>query len=186
MYLVRPNAVIRSWRDDDAPALARHANNRKIWANVRDRFPSPYTIEDAESWVRHCGRAVPATDFAIEVDGEAAGGIGVVLHDDVERVSAELGFWLGEAFWGRGVMTDAVSAFVPWAFQQFDLARIYANVFVFNVGSARVLEKAGFLREGLLRRAVIKQGEVIDEWLYAQVRDDLIDRSQREAGGDSR
>jgi ribosomal-protein-alanine N-acetyltransferase len=186
MYLVRPNAVIRRWRADDAPALARHANNRKIWVNVRDRFPSPYTIEDAESWVRHCDRAMPATDFAIEVDGEAAGGIGVVLHDDVERVSAELGFWLGEAFWGRGVMTDAVSAFVPWAFQQFELTRIYANVFAFNVGSARVLEKAGFLREALLRRAVIKQGVVIDEWLYAQVRDDLIDRNQGEAGADSR
>ena len=87
----------------------------------RDRFPSPYTTEDAESWVRHCARAMPATDFAIEVDGEAAGGIGVVLHDDVERVSAELGFWLGETFWGRGVMTDAVSPFVPWAFRAIRL-----------------------------------------------------------------
>jgi ribosomal-protein-alanine N-acetyltransferase len=186
MYLERPNAVIRSWRAEDAPALALHANNRKIWANVRDRFPSPYTTEDAESWVRHCTRAVPATDFAIEVDGEAGGGIGLVLHDDVERVSAELGFWLGEAFWGRGVMTDAVIAFVPWAFQQFDLTRIYANVFEFNVGSARVLEKAGFVREARLRRAVIKQDEVLDEWLYAQVRDDLINRSQGEGGTDSR
>jgi RimJ/RimL family protein N-acetyltransferase len=171
MYLTRSATIIRPWRPDDAPALARNANNRKIWINVRDRFPSPYTLDDAESWVRHCGRAMPTTDFAIEVDGEAAGGIGVVLHDDVERVSAELGFWLGEDFWGRGVMTDAVSLFVPWAFGQFDLSRIYAHVFFYNGASARVLEKAGFSREGLLRRAVIKEGQIIDEWLYASVRE---------------
>jgi ribosomal-protein-alanine N-acetyltransferase len=171
MHLTRSATTVRTWRADDAPALARNANNRKIWINVRDRFPSPYTIEDAEGWVRHCARAMPSTDFAIEVDGEAAGGIGVVLHDDVERVSAELGFWLGEPFWGRGVMTDAVSLFVPWAFPQFALTRIYAHVFSYNVGSARVLEKAGFLREGLLRRAVIKEGRILDEWLYACVRE---------------
>jgi len=97
MYLVRPTCIIRDWRVEDASSLARHADNRRIWLMVRDRFPSPYTIEDAEHWVHHCVRALPATDFAIEVDGEAAGGIGVVLCDDVERISAELGFWLGEA-----------------------------------------------------------------------------------------
>ncbi len=172
MYLVRPNCILRDWRIEDAPSLARHADNKKIWVNVRDRFPSPYTLEDAEHWVRHCLRALPATDFAIEVGGEVVGGIGVVLHDDVERVSAELGFWLGEAVWGRGVMTDAVTAFVPWAFDRFTLTRIYAHVFEFNGGSARVLEKAGFVREALLRRAVIKDGRVIDQWLFACIRED--------------
>jgi RimJ/RimL family protein N-acetyltransferase len=130
---------------------------------------SPYTIEDAEHWVRHCVRALPATEFAIEVEGEASGGIGVVLCDDVERISAELGFWLGETVWGRGVMTDAVSAFVPWAFDRFNLQRIYAHVFEHNPASARVLEKAGFSREARLRRAVIKEGQILDEWLYARV-----------------
>jgi len=172
MYLVQPTCVIRDWRVEDAPALARHANNRRIWLMVRDRFPSPYTIEDAEHWVRHCVRALPATDFAIEVDGEASGGIGVVLCDDVERISAELGFWLGETVWGRGVMTDAVSAFVPWAFERFKLQRIYAHVFERNPASARVLEKAGFAREARLRRAVIKEGQILDEWLFARVVDD--------------
>jgi ribosomal-protein-alanine N-acetyltransferase len=169
MYLVRPTCIIRDWRVEDASSLSRHANNRRIWLMVRDRFPSPYTIEDAEHWVRHCVRALPATDFAIEVDGEASGGIGVVLCDDVERISAELGFWLGETVWGRGVMTDAVSAFVPWAFERFNLQRVYAHVFERNPASARVLEKAGFSREARLRRAVIKEGEILDEWLYARV-----------------
>ena len=170
MYLTRSTTTIRMWRSDDAPALARNANNQKIWINVRDRFPSPYTIDDAESWVRHCARAMPATDFAIEVDGEAAGGIGVVLHDDVERVSAELGFWLGETFWGRGVMTAAVSLFVPWAFERYSLTRIYAHVFEFNVASMRVLEKAGYTREGILKKSVIKDGQVLDQVLYAVTR----------------
>lgn len=169
MYLVRPTCIIRDWRVDDASSLSRHANNRRIWLMVRDRFPSPYTIEDAEHWVRHCMRALPATDFAIEVDGEASGGIGVVLRDDVERVSAELGFWLGETMWGRGVMTDAVSAFVPWALERFNLQRVYAHVFERNPASARVLEKSGFTREARLRRAVIKEGEILDEWLFARV-----------------
>jgi RimJ/RimL family protein N-acetyltransferase len=172
MYLVRPGCVVRDWRVEDAPELSRQADNRKIWANVRDRFPSPYTIEDAEQWVRHCSRALPATDFAVEVDGGVAGGIGVVLQTDVERVSAEIGFWLGESSWGRGVMTEAVSAFVPWAFERYSLTRIYAHVFEFNVASARVLEKAGFTREARLRKAVIKDGRVIDEYLYARVRED--------------
>jgi RimJ/RimL family protein N-acetyltransferase len=169
MYLVQRSCIVRDWRVDDASALSRHANNRKIWAMVRDRFPSPYTIEDAEHWVRHCMRALPATDFAIEVDGEASGGIGVVVRDDVERISAEIGFWLGESVWGRGVMTDAVSAFVPWAFERFSLQRIYAHVFEFNQASVRVLEKSGFVREGRLRRAVIKDGRVLDEWLLARI-----------------
>lgn len=170
MYLVRTRCTVRDWRVEDAHALSRHANNRKIWANVRDRFPSPYTVEEAEQWVRHCTRALPATDFAIEVEGEVVGGIGLVLQSDVERISAELGFWLGESVWGRGVMTEAVSAFVPWAFERFSLARIYAHVFEFNLASARVLEKAGFEQEARLRKAVIKEGRVIDEYLFARVR----------------
>src|SRR5262245_8853962 len=172
MHLVRPRCTIRDWRADDAVALSRHANNRKIWANVRDRFPSPYTVEDAEQWVRHCSRSLPATDFAIEVDGQVVGGIGVVLQSDVERVSAELGFWLGETMWGRGVMTEAVTAFAPWAFERYSLTRLYAHVFEFNAASARVLEKAGFTREARLRKAVIKDGRVIDQYLYARVRED--------------
>jgi [ribosomal protein S5]-alanine N-acetyltransferase len=172
VHLVSGPVIVRDWQREDAAAIVHHANNRKIWINVRDRFPSPYTLEDADNWVRHCARTLPATDFAIEVAGQAVGGIGVVLHDDVERVSAELGFWLGESLWGRGVMTAAVQTFVPWAFERFALTRIYANVFDFNLASARVLEKAGFAREALQRRAVIKDERVIDQFVYARIRED--------------
>jgi RimJ/RimL family protein N-acetyltransferase len=171
MYLVRQTSIVRDWRLDDAPLLARHADNRRVWANLRDRFPSPYTIEDAEHWVRHAMRALPATDFAIDVDGQAVGGIGLVLRDDVDRVSAELGFWLGEAFWGRGIMTDAVSVFVPWAFGRFHLTRIFAQVFAFNHASARVLEKSGFVLEATLRQSAIKDGRITDQWQYARTKE---------------
>ena len=113
MLLPIDGGLIRPWGADEVHAVARPANNRKVWANLRDRFPSPYTLDDAEAWLRHCARIVPVTDFAIEVDGEAAGGIGVVLRTDVERVDTELGYWLGEQYWGRGVMSEAVAAFVP-------------------------------------------------------------------------
>jgi len=172
MYLPFPGGTIRSWRSDDAGALARHANSRRVWANLRDRFPSPYTLDDADAWVRHCVRTVPATDFAIEVNGEAVGGIGLVLRTDVERVDAEVGYWLGEAYWGRGVMSEALQAFVPWALERFNLARMHAHVFAFNGASARVLEKAGFALEGRLRHSAFKDGTLIDQLLYARVRQD--------------
>ncbi|HEX6211213.1 MAG TPA: GNAT family protein [Methylomirabilota bacterium] len=171
MFLPFGPGVIRDWRLSDAPSLARHANNPRVWANLRDRFPSPYTIADAEAWVRHSERATPATDFAIVVGGEAVGGIGVVLQQDVERTGAETGFWLGESWWGRGIMTAALSAFAPWALDHYRLTRLYAYVFEYNAASARVLEKAGFVREARLRKAAIKQGRVIDQFLYAKVRE---------------
>jgi ribosomal-protein-alanine N-acetyltransferase len=108
MLLEIPGGMLRPWRGDDAASLARHANNRRVWANLRDRFPSPYTLNDADAWLRHCARAVPVTDLAIDVGGEAVGGLGVVLQSDVECVDAEIGYWLGEAYWGRGLMSAAV------------------------------------------------------------------------------
>ena len=162
---------IRNWRREDAPALAHHADNRRIWRNVRDHFPHPYTPADADLWIeRVLGGDKPETQFAIEVDGEAAGGIGVFLQEDVARRSAEIGYWLGEAHWGRGIMTDAVRRFTAHAFEAYDLLRVYALVFEWNVGSCRVLEKAGYTLEGRLRRAVVKDGQVIDQFVYAVVR----------------
>ena len=95
----------------DEPALVRHADNRKIWLNVRDRFPHPYTPADAEAWVARAAAATPETQFAIEVEGEAVGGVGLFLQADVERYSAEIGYWLGEALWGRGLATAVVRGF---------------------------------------------------------------------------
>jgi RimJ/RimL family protein N-acetyltransferase len=171
MQLDLPDGRIRSWRVGDEPALARHADNRKIWLNVRDRFPHPYTLADAEAWIARVTTTTPETQFAIEVAGEAVGGVGLFLQADVERYSAEIGYWLGEAFWGRGLATAAVCRFTDHAFEAFELCRIYANVFEWNPGSCRVLEKAGYLLEGRLRSAAVKDGFVLDGFLYAAVRE---------------
>lgn len=162
--------VIRPFRADDKSALARQANNRKIWANVRDVFPHPYTEEHAEAWLAHATQSTPASHFAIEMDGAFAGGIGLKLQSDVDRISAELGYWLGEEFWGRGVATAAINGLVPWAFDAFQLERIYATPFHWNLASCRVLEKASFNKEGVMRRAALKDGVVADVPMYARLR----------------
>jgi [ribosomal protein S5]-alanine N-acetyltransferase len=164
--------MIREWRHGDEESLARHANNPKIFRNVRDRFPHPYTLEDARWWIEHNGSADPLTSFAIVVDGEAAGGIGFFLQEDILRRSVEIGYWLGEPFWGRGIVTDAVRAMSEHIFANFDVCRIFACVFEWNPGSMRVLEKAGFVFEGRMRKAVTKLGQTIDDFVYALVREE--------------
>jgi ribosomal-protein-alanine N-acetyltransferase len=170
MLLELPGCRVRPWRPGDEPALARHADSRKVWLNVRDVFPHPYTLADAERWVREAAAASPPTQFAIEVEGEAAGGVGLLLQEDVARRSAELGYWLGEAYWGRGIMTEVVRAFTDHAFATFDLCRVYACVFDWNPASVRVLEKAGYAFEGRLRKSVTKDGHTLDQLVYAVVR----------------
>ena len=164
--------ILRPFEDGDIPNVAAHANNRKIWLNLNDRFPYPYSMDDARSWVRMQQAAGPeATHFAIVVEGRAIGGIGFHRLADVQRHSAELGYWLGETFWGRGIASAAARTFADYALELPDLARLEANVFEWNPASARVLENAGFVREGTLRRSAIKDGEIIDRWMYAYVVD---------------
>jgi len=160
---------LRPWRRGDEAALARHANDREVWLNLRDRFPHPYTRADAEAWLRLAAQLPAPTQFAIEVEGEDAGGIGLELQPDVHRRSAEIGYWLGRAHWGRGIMTEAVRAVTDLGFATFDLCRIYALVFAWNPASARVLEKADYELEGRLRSSVTKAGRTIDQWLYARI-----------------
>jgi [ribosomal protein S5]-alanine N-acetyltransferase len=163
--------LLRPWTHSDVPALVRYANNRKIWANVRDRFPHPYTRADAEQWTAYASKKSPVTDFAIEVNGEAVGGIGLVLREDVERCGAEVGYWLGEPLWGKGIATAAVRALTTYAFGEFPyLVRLYAMTYEDNVASQRVLEKAGFVREGVLRKNAFKDGRYRDQPIYALVR----------------
>jgi RimJ/RimL family protein N-acetyltransferase len=169
--LVLTQGVIRSWRPDDVASLVRHANNRRVWRNLRDRFPHPYTVSDAEQWIRQATRATPQTHFAIAIGGEAAGGIGLDLQTDVFRRSAEIGIWLGEAYWGRGIGTEVIRALTDFAFASFDLCRVYAGVFEWNPASMRMLEKAGYSLEGRLRKSVTKDGQTIDQMLYAVVRE---------------
>lgn len=161
--------AVRSWQGSDAESLAIHANNRKVWINLRDRFPHPYTRTDAEEFIRIARAEEPETKYAIEVGGGAVGGIGFTLHPDVERVSAEIGYWLGEPFWGRGIATEAVQAVTAAAVERHGLTRVYAVPFEWSAASFRVLEKAGYVREARMRRSAIKDGRVVDQILYAYV-----------------
>ncbi len=165
------HSLIRSWRESDRESLVGYANNRNVWRNLRDSFPHPYTLADADGWIAYSAAARPETNFALDVGGEAVGGIGLVLKGDVYRRTAEIGYWLGEPFWGRGVVTEAVRALTDYAFSAFDLSRVYAGVYEWNPGSMRVLEKAGYVREARLRKSIFKEGQVIDEIIYAVVRD---------------
>jgi [ribosomal protein S5]-alanine N-acetyltransferase len=162
--------IVRSWSLPDKQALLRFANNLEIWRNLTHRFPHPYTAADADAWLSHLAQKTPATAWAIEVDGLAVGGIGMDPGEGVYAKSARFGYWLGEPYWGRGIMTAAVRGTVNHIFGHFDLVRLEAPVFEWNPASMRVLEKCGFVREGVMRRSVEKDGEIIDAVLYARLR----------------
>ena len=160
---------IRSWRSEDEESLVTYANNRNISINLRDSFPFPYSADDAKGWINLASRQDPETNFAIADSKEAIGGIGLRLGTDVFRRSAELGYWLGEPHWRKGIATAAVQSLTEYAFLNFDLARIEAAVFEWNPASARVLVKAGYVCEGRLRNSITKNGKTIDQFLYARV-----------------
>jgi len=162
--------TLRPWAASDAAALVRHANDREVWRNLRDRFPHPYTPPDADTWLAWVLGQDPSTHWAIEVDGEAGGGIGFELGEDVHARMAEVGYWLGRRFWGRGIATEALRAVTAHAFAMRDIDRVEARVFAWNVASIRVLEKVGYSREACLRRAVYKDGAVTDLLIYGILR----------------
>ena len=165
------HCILRPWRAGDEPALARRADNRKVWLNLTDGFPHPYTRADADAWVAANAGVEPVRCHAIEVGGEVAGSIGVFPLADVYRRSANIGYWLAEEMWGRGIMTEAVGAATENAFRSFDLVRIQAAVFGWNAASMRVLEKCGYVREAWLRKSVWKDGQLIDSAMYARFRE---------------
>jgi ribosomal-protein-alanine N-acetyltransferase len=170
MEIKLSRCTLRPWRKGDEASLARYANNRNVSGNLKDRFPFPYSAADAREWVEHAGGQRPACNFAIVVDGEAVGGIGVEMGQDVFQRSAEIGYWLGEPFWGRGIVTEALQAVTEYAFMRFDVCRLEAWVFGWNAASMRVLEKAGYTLEGRARLAVTKDGRTADRLLYGLVR----------------
>jgi ribosomal-protein-alanine N-acetyltransferase len=170
MRLHLKTCTVRPWLATDADALARHANNRHVSIHLRDRFPFPYELEHARKFLDWLAVQDQPTVWAIEVDGEAAGGIGIEQKTDVERISAEIGYWLGESCWNRGVVTEALQAVTAEVFRRYDVMRLYALPFADNPASVRVLEKAGYVVEGRLRRSAIKDGKVRDQLLYAAYR----------------
>ena len=173
MQLDLETCGVRSFRESDAAELARHANNRKVSMQLSDGFPYPYAIEDAHKWIALSQSRVPETNFAITVNDLPVGSISVKPQDTVERCSAEVGYWIGESHWGRGIATVAVSGITRFAFEAYDLERLFAVVNVSNPASSRVLEKVGYQLEGRMRRSAIKDGIVRDQFLYAIIRDDL-------------
>jgi [ribosomal protein S5]-alanine N-acetyltransferase len=160
--------TLRQWQEGDEASLVENANNKKIWRNLRDAFPHPYTLTNAVLWIELSRDS--KTNFAIEVDGAAVGDIGLTPQTDLLRRSIEIGYWLGEPYWGRGIMTEAVRMVTDYAFQNFDINRIFAGVLEYNVSSARVLEKNGYVCEARLRHAYTKEGQSYDQLLYTLVR----------------
>ncbi|GIQ82495.1 hypothetical protein KIPB_003647 [Kipferlia bialata] len=179
-----PGYYLRGLRHTDAEAIARHANNPSIAANLRDMFPHPYTLDDAITFLGYSvqeGFDLPPL-LGIVYEGERGEGeevvgcVGLTLGKDVERYSAELGYWLSEQHWGKGVVTGAVKAIVQHAFSTLGLLRVFAEPYSHNRASCKVLEKSGFQCEGLLRASSVKSGVVIDQYMYAIVNEDLIQR----------
>ncbi|WP_031527572.1 GNAT family N-acetyltransferase [Dyadobacter crusticola] len=161
---------LRLFQRSMASDLARLADNPKVSAHVRDNFPYPYTIADAHYWIDMCSNVNSnAFQRAVFVEGEFAGGIGVVRQEDIYRNNAEIGYWLGEPFWGRNIMTAALREMTAWIFENTSITRLFAGVFESNAASMRVLEKAGYELEAVHRKAIIKNGQVLDEHLYVKL-----------------
>jgi RimJ/RimL family protein N-acetyltransferase len=169
MLLLGERCLVRPWRMTDADALARHADDPEVARQLRDRFPHPYTRDHADTFLQIATGERPPGNFAIVVDGEAAGGLGFVPGSDVERYSAEIGYWLGTRYWGRGIVTEALKLVTAYAFESRNLLRMYALPFAENAASIRVLEKAGYTREGVLRSSSVKFGQPRDQVVYAAI-----------------
>jgi RimJ/RimL family protein N-acetyltransferase len=173
MQLTLSKSTIRSFQSTDATSIARLIDNHRVSRNM-SALPQPYTLQHAADWIAIATGRTPETHFAITVDGEAVGGIGLDVGD-TERIAvcdhcAEIGYWLGEPFWGRGIMSEAVAAFTEWAFAELPVVRLHAAVYARNPASARILDKAGYEFEGRLRARYFRDDEFIDGLLYAKVR----------------
>lgn len=169
MKIILPNCTIRSFRLNDAESLAGYANNRNIWLNLRDGFPYPYTVKDAITFIKSVINAPDETIFAICSDENCIGSIGFHLQQDVSSKSAEIGYWLGEPFWRKGIGSDVLEAITGYAFENFSIVRLFAYVFEWNKVSAHILEKNGYILEGILKKSIFKDNKLIDSMLYAKV-----------------
>lgn len=162
--------TLRGFRFGDEVSLQENANNVAVWRNLRDSFPHPFSINDAISWISLNKTNQIPSNLAITIDDKVIGGIGIVQQTDIYRLNAEIGYWLGEPYWNKGIMTEAVIAMVDYTFANFRILRIYASVFDYNIASMRVLEKAGFHKEAVHQKAIIKNGEILDEHLFTIVK----------------
>ncbi len=168
---------IRSFRLSDVKSMAKYANNYNIYKRLRDYFPNPYTEKEAKEWLNYILSQVPETNFAIATKEELIGSIGFTIQKDVNRYSAEIGYWLAEPFWGKGITAEALSLLTYYTFNKFDLNRIFAGVFEGNTSSMRVLEKAGYKFEARHRKAVFKEGKYLDYFVYSILKEELTDHN---------
>jgi RimJ/RimL family protein N-acetyltransferase len=162
---------LRKWRETDLDSLIKYADNSNIAKWMRNVFPNPYTAEDAKSYLKMRADEHPAKIFAIEVNGEAVGSIGIFPQTDIYEKNAEIGYWLAEEYWGKGIMPKAIQEMIEYGFRTFDIVRIFASVFSENLKSQRVLEKAGFTFEATLKKSVFKNGEFMDEMIYVKFKE---------------
>ena len=167
MKIACRTCVLRPLELADAECLSRHANDRGVWQNLSDRFPHPYTVDDAVAYIEHVTSRPVRTSFGIDVDGQAIGSISLMLGEDIARRTAEVGYWIGREYWGRGIMADALRTATEYAFAELDLVRVFAVPFVTTTRSSRVLEKAGYVLEGVMRQSAVKDGVILDQFLYA-------------------
>ncbi|MGB8359643.1 MAG: GNAT family N-acetyltransferase [Bacteroidales bacterium] len=172
--------TIRSLKHSDKHPMAKLADNEKISINLRDAFPHPYTLADAEEFINMCLRQKPLQVFAIEYDGKYVGNIGLHKQSDVYSKSAELGYFIGEPYWNKGITTRAVNLICEYGFKELDIVRIYSGIFEYNPASQRVLEKCRFEKEAISKSAIIKKGEIYNEIRYARIL-----KQPAEAGGNS-
>jgi RimJ/RimL family protein N-acetyltransferase len=166
---------IRSYEVSDKNALLKYANNFNVSKNLRDTFPYPYTEKHADLWISAALNQNPELNFAIANEHELIGGIGLFKQPDVYRYSAEVGYWLAEPFWGKGITTTALIAISKYAFENLQLNRLFAGVFQGNISSMKVLEKAGYKLEGRMRKAVYKEKCFKDQLMYSILKEELID-----------
>lgn len=159
--------ILRPWLMEDAENLAWFANNKNVSRYMMNRFPFPYTLQPAYEFIEHANSTYPTSLLAISVDGIAVGGIGLHRQNDISIMNAELGYWLGEPYWGKGIMTEAVRRMVEYGFIHFDFNRIFARPFGSNFASQKVLEKAGFVLEARFYGTFFKDGIFEDELVYA-------------------
>lgn len=162
--------TLRKLTKKDAKALAKIGNNKKIYDNLRDKFPYPYTMEDALWFIDFANEQVDVPRFAIEYNDQFTGIVGLHPQEDIYKKSVEIGYWIGESFWGKGIATEAIRMMVEYGFENMDINRIWGSVFEYNLGSMRALEKNGFQLEGIFKKSVFKNGKFWDEHRYALVK----------------
>lgn len=165
------NYKLRTWNISDIESVVKHANNYNIAKWLTNQFPYPYDEKAAEAYIHSVWNDSPQRVFVIEVNGEAAGSIGIFPQTDIHEKSAEIGYWLSEKYWGNGIVSKAIAEIVDYGFKTFDIVRIYARPFSTNKGSQRVLEKAGFELEARLKKALYKNGEYMDELIYTKLKE---------------